>query len=42
MTVFIVVIPIGETQAASRRGKVKRTTLDAAYLTDPAAGTDDA
>ena len=39
VTVFVVVIPIGETQAASRRGKVKRATLDVAYLTDPAAST---
>ncbi len=42
VTVFIVVIPIGETQAASGRKKVKRTTLDVAYLTDTAASADDA
>jgi hypothetical protein len=32
VTVFIVVIPIGEPQAASGRGRVQRTTLDSAYL----------
>lgn len=32
VTVFIVVVPIGETQAASRRRRVRRTTIDAAYL----------